>query len=640
MNQNYFIKNLIFIFLWLVCTLISSYFKLPVELAFLTLLLFWLVSEIIYYRHFFTIDENSKNDIFEIKENLPFTYLVLNKGRVIFTSESFRKKFLSDAKSNINIYDLVKEYESGVKRQKISILNSTYILYSQKVFYQGKDCELVFFVESLYGTNEIINDVEPIIVSLILIDNYDGVVESTEKEMFPLLMAKVDQIINDLSLEIGGILQKFEKDKYLLIFTRDKLDFLKETKFDVLNKIRSLEISNKFPVTLSIGIGFENHSLPRAMDYARQSLDLALGRGGDQVLIKDSEKFYFYGGNSKEIDSTNRVRARVKSNALSDLINEASDIIIMGHRLPDLDCLGSAIGVNVIARSFGKKTKIILNKLTSSIDILYNRLTQEKEYADVFISSEEALSFINPNSLLIIVDTHRPSIVESSEILEIAKNIVVFDHHRKAADFISNPVLVYHEPYASSTSELITEMLLYIRNKYTLLPVEADALLAGITVDTKNFAFKTGSKTFEAAAFLRRRGADSMRVRLLFQYKIDDYLAKSNAVTSAEIYNGNLAIAICPPASDNPNLVTSQSADDLLNIYGITASFVLCNDSEHVLISARSFGSMNVQVIMEKLGGGGHQTVAGAQLIGIDIKKAIEMLKKAIDEYNQEVKNL
>lgn len=578
--------------------------------------------------------KTDKVEIFNFEKTIPFPYAIVQDKKIVFASDKFKEKF--DFNLNKNITETIKEYEVGVRRQNVTILEKYYTLYSTLVNYKGNS-ELIYFVELSYEIPQEFNNVEPIIVSLVFIDNFEEVIETVEEIRRPLLIALIDRKLNTLSQQVGGIVKKFEKDKYIFIFTQDKLNYLKDRKFDILDQIREIDMGNKMPVTLSMGIGISKNNLSQSMEYARVAIDLALGRGGDQVLIKDSLHYIFFGGKAKEVGNNTRVRARVKAYALSELIEEASDVIIMGHRNTDLDCLGSGVGVHTIVKESGKNSKIVLNNITTNVFVLYERLMKEKDYkTNVFISSEKALEIINEGTLLIIVDSHRPSIMECPELLLKASKIVVFDHHRKSTEFVDSPVLTYHEPYASSTAELITEMLLYTKNEVKLLPVEADALLSGITLDTKNFAFKTGAKTFEAAAYLRRNGADSIRVKMLFQNNMDSYKAKATTVNSAKMFNDNMAISVCPKDIENPSLIAAQAADELLNIYGVVASFVLCEEEDKIIISARSLGSVNVQVIMEKLGGGGHQTVSGAQLFNITLEESVEKLKEAINKYIQE----
>ena len=473
-------------------------------------------------------------------------------------------------------------------------------------------------------------------VGLLVIDNYDEVLDSLEEFRHPLILAIVDRKIKKMARDLGGVVKNFEKDKYILILSQESLDELKKNKFDILDNIREIDMGNTIPVTLSIGIGKNGENLDENMEFARVSLDLALSRGGDQVIIKDGENYQFFGGHTKEGNRNSRVRARVKAYALTELIEDASNVIIMGHRHTDLDCMGAGIGVYSIVSALDKNCKIVLNDVTSSVSYLYDRVIKDEKYKDVFISSEEALKLVNRKTLLIIVDVYKQGLCECPELVDKVKKIVVFDHHRKGTDYIENAVLTYHETYASSTCELITEMLMYINKNIPIKQVEADSILAGIIVDTKNFAFKTGIKTFEAAAFLKKKGADTIRVKKLFKNSIDCYNARANVVSNMKLYRENMAIAILEDEIDNPLLVVAQACDELLNIDNINASFVLCKINNNISISARSFGEINVQIIMEKLGGGGHQAISATQIKDVTIEEAVNMLKGAIDEYFKE----
>lgn len=571
--------------------------------------------------------------------DFPFPHIIIDRDKsILYANAEFEEQFcVKECKlAELKMNDLIENYNYDIKLQKAIIRAKCYKIYTTQY-----DCEKELYNVFLIGNECSIKDgceINNILVSLIFIDNYDEVLDSVEDVRHPLLVALIDRKINAMTYHLGGIVRKFEKDKYIFLFSYDKLEHLKETKFNILDQVREINMGNKIPVTLSIGIGLNGSTLSQSMEYARAAIDLALSRGGDQVLIKDSEKYYFYGGKAKEVGINTRVRARVKAYALSELIEEATNVIIMGHRNSDLDCIGAGIGVFKIVDTMSKKCNIVLNKVTTSISKFYNRLIEDKLYKDnVFLNSEEAVKCVNDKTLLIVVDSHKPSICECPTLIKIAKKIVVFDHHRKSAEFIDNAVLTYHEPYASSTCELITEMLLYVNKEINLTKTEADGLLAGITVDTKNFAFKTGTRTFEAAAYLRRKGADTIRVKMLFQSTIQNYTARAEVVEGAEIFQQNIAIAVSKSDIENPPLLAAQASDELLNISGIEASFVLCIYEERIMISARSLGDINVQVIMEKLGGGGHQTVSGVQIENINIKEVIEMLKKAIKEYLQEV---
>ena len=572
---------------------------------------------------------------------MPFSFVILDNRQVVFVSTDFQESFNRGDLSKIT--DIVQTFDYEAVNQTAFLHGKPYILCSHRFSPLPNDATAtltaVYFIENTVALATAKDSIATLAVSLIFVDNFDEVLHELEEVRRPLLIALIDRKINAMAQQADAILRKFEKDKYLFIFTQDKLAYFKEKKFDILKQIREIDMGNKIPFTLSVGVGTGGATLAQSMDYARAALDLALGRGGDQALIREGKNYTFFGGHTKEVTPNARVRARVKAYAFSDLLAESDNVVVLGHKNIDLDCLGAAIGVHKIVTALGRECSIVLDEVTSSIRFLHDRLMNEKDYREkAFVSADAAQALIRPRTLLVIVDTNRPSLIEGRTLLDHpnAKRVVLFDHHRKATESLDTPVLAYHEPYASSTSELITEMIQYVKTEIRLRPVEADALLAGITVDTKNFSIKTGAKTFEAAAYLRRNGADSVRVKLLFQNDLASFKAKAETISNTEIYHDNLAIALVTSVVENPTLLSAQTADELLNIHGIQASFVLCASDGMIHISARSLDTLNVQVIVEKLGGGGHQTVAGTQLPEKTIDEAEELLKQAIDEYLKE----
>ncbi|MBS5793760.1 MAG: DHH family phosphoesterase [Clostridiales bacterium] len=560
-------------------------------------------------------------------DNIPFSALkIAPDGIFVSYNAVFEKNILPYLEEKTNIKDIIEDFAFNKEEQQVIINQKGYNIFVRK---NEQNYDLFFSEIKML-------DKYKTTVGLLVIDNYDEVLDSLEEFRHPLILAIVDRKIKKMARDLGGVVKNFEKDKYILILSQESLDELKKNKFDILDNIREIDMGNTIPVTLSIGIGKNGENLDENMEFARVSLDLALSRGGDQVIIKDGENYQFFGGHTKEGNRNSRVRARVKAYALTELIEDASNVIIMGHRHTDLDCMGAGIGVYSIVSALDKNCKIVLNDVTSSVSYLYDRVIKDEKYKDVFISSEEALKLVNRKTLLIIVDVYKQGLCECPELVDKVKKIVVFDHHRKGTDYIENAVLTYHEPYASSTCELITEMLMYINKNIPIKQVEADSILAGIIVDTKNFAFKTGIKTFEAAAFLKKKGADTIRVKKLFKNSIDCYNARANVVSNMKLYRENMAIAILEDEIDNPLLVVAQACDELLNIDNINASFVLCKINNNISISARSFGEINVQIIMEKLGGGGHQAISATQIKDVTIEEAVNMLKGAIDEYFKE----
>lgn len=580
----------------------------------------------------------------KIPPNMPLPCVIINlEGKVLLYNPEFKNIFKEKEIKNSSITTLFPDYQFHVNKQIVKTNKFSFDVYSQKYDVIDKKREInqttycLCFVD--VSQNEVLErkiELQKTVAALIFIDNYEEVLESLEESSLPLLTALIDRKLNSLALSVGGIVKKFEKDRYLFLLSFEKLEEMKEKKFEILNEIREIHIGEHIPVTLSIGVGIGWESLEEAMKSARTAIDLALGRGGDQALIKDGEKYLFYGGKSGEISHNARIRARVKADALWELMTDASDILVMGHKKADLDSLGSAIGICAMARTIKKPCHIVMDTISAGVKGLYEYLKQSDSYEDLFYTNLEAMQALNDKTLVIITDTHRQSLVECEKILEASKKIVVLDHHRKSTDFIEKAVLIYHEPYASSTSELVTDMLQYMGEKIKLKVIEADALLAGITLDTKNFSIKTGAITFETAAYLKHSGADSIRVRQLFQNDIEVYKAKAAAIQNVELFQENIAISICPSHSENVILACAQAADDLLNVKNIKASFVLCQIKNMIYISARSFGEINVQLIMEKIGGGGHLNVSGAQMEGITIEQAKEKIEKAIIQYLQE----
>lgn len=559
----------------------------------------------------------------------PFACAVIDEnGDIIRTNSRFEVNIApKDSSKRLNMEDIIAGYKPDFGQIK-AVINGS--MYTVATCPSANNESRVIFAKSD-------NDGSGVLLGLALVDNYAEVQESIEETRHPHLVAVIDRKINDYFNALGGVVRKYESDKYLFILAMDKLDSLKESKFEIMDILGKIDMGN-IPVTLSIGIGFNGASLNQSMEYARGALDLALGRGGNQVVIKESEEQYtFIGGDGNEVSQNSRVKARVKASGLVELIMSAPDVMLMGHKNPDLDSLGSAAGVFAIASFYGKPCHIVLNRVTTGISPLYNRLMEDSKYKDAFIDGEAALKAIKRKTLLIVLDTCRQSICECSELVDKAKKLVVFDHHRKSRDHIENYALTYHDPGASSTSELVTEMMMYMNKGIKLTKTEAEGLLAGITVDTKNFAFKTGVKTFEAAAYLKRNGADTISVRRLFQSSFEDYAAKAEVVKNAKIFNDNMAISVLKKPVENPVVLIAQAADEMLSIEGIEVSYVLYAAGDNVHISARSLGKINVQKLMEKLGGGGHQTGAAANLSNIDIKSAVKLLKETIEEYLKEV---
>lgn len=589
------------------------------------------------------VDTDVLRENFSIPKNLPVPYAVLDmRGHLLMCNEKFAEIFPERERMQFVLEQVVKKkgkegkaeleiggriYEAGLEHCDVTEENGAV----------GAVLTLTLMdVTEKYALEKRLDDSETV-VGMIFLDNYEEVADGLDEDRLPILSATIDRKLNQLALELEGFVKKLEKDRYIFLLSKGNLEKLKERKFDIMNTLREVSVGEHIPVTMSMGIGVGGGSLETAMGNAKAALDLALGRGGDQVLIKEGEKYLFYGGKAGEMGRNARIRARVKADALWELMGEASEILVMGHRNADLDSLGSCMGICAIAEAMGKRCRIIMNEVSVGVERLYESMAQAGHYESRLVKDGDAVRTMDGKTLAIVVDTHRSSMVEGSRVLAAAKKIVLFDHHRRStADFIEQAVLIYHEPYASSTAELVTEMIQHFGKKIKLKPIEADALLAGITVDTKNFCVKTGAITFEAAGFLRRNGADSIRVRLLFQNDMDEYKAKAAAVRDAEIFRENIAISVCPSDVENSTVTAAQAADDLMNVTGIKASFVCCKVGDTIHISARSYGDINVQRIMEKLGGGGHFTVSGAQLKGCTTEEAKEKIRGAIEEYLEE----
>lgn len=478
---------------------------------------------------------------------------------------------------------------------------------------------------------------EKMVAGLIYLDNYDEALESVEEVRRSLLTALIDRKINKYIGAMDGIVKKTEKDKYFFMIKQKHMEQIQEERFSILEDVKAVNIGNEMAVTLSIGIGMNGESYSQNYEYARVSIDMALGRGGDQAVVKDGGKIQYYGGKAQQLEKSTRVKARVKAHALRELMETKDRLLIMGHKLGDIDSFGASIGIYRIASSLNKKSHIVINEVTTSVQPMLDRFLNNSEYPeDLFLNGAQAAELVDNNTMLVVVDVNRPSITDAPELLHMVKTIVVLDHHRQSSEVISNAVLSYVEPYASSACEMVAEVLQYIADDIKIRSSEADAMYAGIVIDTLNFTNQTGVRTFEAAAYLRRNGADVTRVRKLFRDDMAEYKAKASAITSAEVYREAFSIGICPAEGlQSPTIVGAQAANELLDIKGIKASVVLTEYHEKIYISARSIDEVNVQVMMEQLGGGGHRTVAGAQLDGATVEEAKNRVKEVIDSMLQ-----
>ena len=477
---------------------------------------------------------------------------------------------------------------------------------------------------------------QKLVVGLIYIDNYEEVLQSVEDVRASLLAALIDRKINKFVANIDGIVRKLEKDKYFMVLKRQSLEAIRSEKFDIVDDVKTVSIGNELQVTISIGIGMGAETYGQLCDYSRAAMDLALGRGGDQAVVKDGENVYYYGGKTKQVEKNTRVKARVKAHALREIIETKESLLIMGHKLSDIDALGAAVGIYKAARLFNKPAHIVLNDVTASLRPMVDRFLDSEDYGpEVFVNSEEAVDIMNSGTLVVVVDVNRPSRTECPELLKMTKSVVVLDHHRQTSEIIENALLAYIEPYASSTCEMVAEILQYIQDGIRLRPLEADAMYGGIVIDTNNFVQKTSVRTFEAAAFLKRHGADVIRVKKLFRDNFSDYKWRADSVSRAEIFLDCFAITVSESEGvQSPTVLGAQIANELLDINGIEASFVLTEYNNKIYVSARSLDTINVQLIMERMGGGGHMNMAGVQIEG----KSLEEVKQMVIETVKEMK--
>ena len=475
-------------------------------------------------------------------------------------------------------------------------------------------------------------DNQKMVCGLIYLDNYEEALESVEEVRRSLLTALIDRRITKYIGGMNGIVKKIEKDKYFFAIKQMYVETLQEGRFSILEEVKTVNIGNEMAVTLSIGLGMNGESYSQNYDFARVAIDMALGRGGDQAVVKDGARIQYYGGKSQQAEKATRVKSRVKAHALRELMETRDRLLIMGHKLADIDSLGAAVGIYRIAMSMDKKANIVINDMTSSIRPIMEKFQSSPDYPeDMFISGTRAMEMADMSTMLVVVDVNRPSITDSPELLQKIKTVVVLDHHRQSSEIISNAVLSYVEPFASSTCEMVAEVLQYIADGIKIKQMEADAMYAGIVIDTNNFTNQAGVRTFEAAAFLRRCGADVTRVRKLFRDDMADYKAKAAAISNAEVFENAYAISVCPSEGlESPTIIGAQAANELMDIAGIKASIVLSWYNNIVYVSARSIDEVNVQVMMEKLGGGGHRTIAGAQLKDVTIEEAREKIKDLI----------
>ena len=590
--------------------------------------------------------------------SLPYA-LLDDTGKVIWMNNAFcdvTGKSRSYKKSITNIFPSITKdrlpSENDTSMMEIHLENGDYRVQMQKIMmenfadannifetteYEGYLVALYLFDETDLNYFMRINKEQQLAVGLLYIDNYEEALEGVEEVRQSLLTALIERKITKYITAAGGLVKKFEKDKYFVVMQHVHLDALCENRFDLLDDIKNVSVGNEIAVTLSIGIGADGSSYSQNLEFARNAIDLALGRGGDQAVVKHKEKIAYYGGKSKQVEKSTRVKARVKAHALRELIQGKEKVFVMGHKLGDTDSFGAAVGIYRATKLLNKRAYIVINDITTSVRVLIEGFMNNPDYEeDMFLTSEEALDMVDNNSMLVTVDVNKPSLTECPELLTRCKTIVVLDHHRQSSESIDSAVLSYVEPYASSSCEMVAEILQYISDNIRVPNLEADCMYSGIMIDTNNFMTKTGVRTFEAAAFLRRSGADVTRVRKIFRENMDVCKAKADSILGAEMYKEHYAISQCPAEGlESPTIVGAQAANELLNITSVKASFVLTAFNSKIYISARSIDEVNVQLIMERLGGGGHLNLAGAQL-ETSMEDAVATLKQTIDEMEAE----
>lgn len=531
-----------------------------------------------------------------------------------------------------------REFTAKMKKIPLAemVLNSD-ILESDEA-YEGYLIALYLFDETALHLALRENDDQSLAVAMVYIDNYEEALESVESVRRSLLTALIERKLNKYFASYDGLVTKSEKDKFFVVLRKKSLRALQENRFDLLEDVKTVNIGNEMAVTLSMGIGVGGLSYSQNYEFARTAIDLALGRGGDQAVVKTSGNVSYYGGKSQQVEKNTRVKARVKAHALKEIISSKERVLVMGHRFPDVDSFGAAVGIYRIAKTLGKNAYIVLNDVTQAIKPQLDAFVSRLEKDDiVIINSAQAMEYAGAETTLVVVDVNKPSITECPDLLKICRSIVVLDHHRQGEEIIDNATLSYVEPYASSACEMVSEVLQYVDDNVRLKSSEADCLYSGIVVDTNGFLTKTGVRTFEAAAFLRRNGADVIRVRKMFREDANDYRIKADAVSQAKIFREAYAISVCSSQGvDSPTVIGAQAANELLNITGIKASFVLTEINEEIYISARSIDEVNVQIIMEKLGGGGHMNIAGAQLKDTTMEDAIDLLKNTLSTMIEE----
>lgn len=596
-----------------------------------------------------TIDSAAKSSLI----NSPIPLIILGAdGRTIWKSSRFASEFANIETNNLLI-DILNEIKKKQEKQEkdftkiVEIGNKSYRVVGKYSKQQIKDkkskAEYIFILYFIDETENIRLQEEyknsKTCVLMINLDNYDENMQQLDTENRSQIIAKIDKLIYEWTDTAKGVLIKSDRDKYLYLFEQRYLDVIKEDKFSILDKIKEIDTNEKVQLTLSIAVSNEGKTDKERYTSVQAAMDMVLGRGGDQAVVKENEIYKFYGGRAIEIEKRTKVKARVVAHNLETLIKDASNVIIMGHKNPDMDSIGSSMGMYRLAKELGKKAYIVVTVTDVAIKQFMKQLLQDEEYEDILISGDVAEENMDEKSALIIVDTHKQNFVEHPSLLTKTKKIAIIDHHRRSAEYIENAEIIFQEVYASSAAELVTEIIQQAETDVQLKTLEIESLYAGIMMDTKNFTFKTGVRTFEAAAFLRKSGVDIIRVKKWFQSDFESFNKIADIVKTSELINDSIAIAVYNKEEKDVNLVCAKAADELLTISNITASFVLGKVGEKVCVSARSIGDINVQVILEKLGGGGHITLAGAQVSDMTIQETKEILIQKINEYFVEIES-
>ena len=592
------------------------------------------------------IDEVNKKAIL----NLPIPLCILEfDGSITWYNTKFHEMNEEEDTLGMNIESLVKNIDLR------KVLNENKEMYTN-INYKDRDYTIVYnvikseqeekskYLMMLYWLDktdylELENKYnnEKNVIALIQVDAYEEVLQSAPEERRPLINVDIDKTLAYLESTCNGALKKTSNDKYILILNNQELQKLEADKFSILDTIREINQENNLPVTISIGIGIDGKTINENIKLANGALDLALGRGGDQAVIKTKDKSVFYGGKSKAVEKKTKVKSRLIGHALREIVLESKNIYIMGHKYPDMDAMGSAVGIYDICKACNKQANIVLDNSNDSIDEFVKRLKDNEYYSEIFISKDDAIKNCTKDTLVVVVDTHRPSFTECPELTMISDKVVVIDHHRRGVEFINDTVLLFHETYVSSTCEMVTELVQYMEDDVKINKLTAEGLMAGICLDTKNFAFKTGVRTFEAASYLKKKGADTIEVKKLFNSTLIDFVTKAEIIQSAKVIDEKICLAYSKAEVSNINIIVAQAADELLNIKDVEASFVLGKTkSGTIFVSARSLGSINVHVLMEKLGGGGHIDIAGAQIEDTSLEEGYNKVLDIINKYLEE----